>query len=120
MRFGLSMFIASLVLPFAVAAQTAGNQVALATYQGMPYDVAANCLMKEMRTDQIMAWPTVDLPPRTEAIVNLWYRGREYEPPIATFHIKQVSTGSTTVGFEEAAGGRLDKLARAAVQRCSK
>lgn len=118
MRWFTPTLIAALALPVAAVAQ-GGTQVALATYQGKAYDVMANCLMKEMRSGQISAWPLVYVPPRTEALVNLWTRGDEYGTPIGTFHIRQDSAGATTISFSEAQPGRLTTLARGAAARCS-
>ena len=120
MRFGFPGFAIALMLPVAAAAQGGGNQVALATYQGAAYDAVANCLMKQMSTGQIAAWPLVYAPPKTEAIVNLWRRGNEHGAPIGIFQIRQDETGTVTISFEETQRGRLTAMARAAAGRCAK
>ncbi len=120
MRFALTGFTIALMLPIAAAAQGSGNQVALATYQGASYDAAANCLMKQMASGRIAAWPLVYAPPKTEAVVNLWQRGNELGTPIGVFQIRQDETGTVTISFEEPQRGRLTAMARAAAQRCAK
>lgn len=120
MRRALFGFTIALMLPAAAVAQGGGNQVALATYQGSSYDIAANCLMKQMSSGRIAAWPLVYAPPRTEAVVNLWPRGRETGAPVGVFHVRQDETGTVTISFDETQGGRLAPLARAAAQRCAK
>ena len=120
MRSGWFGFTIALMLPVAAAAQGGGNQVALATYQGSSYDAAANCLMKQMASARIAAWPLVYAPPRTEAVVNIWQRGSETGAPIGIFQVRQDQTGTVTIGFEETRRGQLAPLARAAAQRCAK
>lgn len=113
-------FVVGLTIPVAAAAQGGSSQVALATYQGTSYDAAANCLMKQMSSGRIAAWPLVYAPPRTEAVVNLWPRGQDAGTPIGVFHIRQDGGGTVTISFEEPAGGRLTSMARAAARRCAK
>lgn len=119
---GSILAIAS-ALPLSDAAgqtSTGGTQIALGIYQGPRYDAVANCLMRQMSTYQVSAWPLVYAPPRTEAYVNLWFRGREHELPVAVFHVKQRADGSTHISFEEpaASGRRHEAAARVAAQRC--
>ncbi|HJQ57434.1 MAG TPA: hypothetical protein VJ890_11030 [Vineibacter sp.] len=120
MRWTTAIAAAGLVLPVTAAAQVdiGGTQAAVATYQGISYDVAANCLVKQMSSAKIKAWPLVYAPPRTEAIVNLWNRGADHGDPIGMFHIRQQS-GNTTIAFQERQPGRLGALARAAAERCA-
>jgi predicted anti-sigma-YlaC factor YlaD len=120
MRSGWFGFAIALMLPVAAAAQGGGSQVALAMYQGSSYDAAANCLMKQMSSARIAAWPLVYAPPRTEAVVNLWPRGGETGAPVGVFQVRQDQTGTITISFEETQRGRLAPLARAAAQRCAR
>ncbi len=88
----------------------------MSCYLGPSYDVVADCLVRQMSTYQMAAWPLVYAPTRTEAYVNLWPRGRDHEPPVAVFHIKQHGDGSTHVSFEEAKAS--ERHHEAAAQRC--
>ncbi len=117
------MILALLAAPgFNAQAQTAaapaGTQLAAA--QGKPYDLVANCLMKQMAGQQFTAWPLVYAPPRHEAFVNLWVRGRDTDPPVAVFHVVQDSDGMTRVSFQQTPGapGPRKGVAEAAAQRC--
>ncbi len=102
-----------------VHAQTA-SRVALADAPGKPYDLVANCLMRQLSGGQYKAWPLVYAPPRREALVNVWLRGRDYDPPIAVFYVLQSEDGITRVSYERTPGARApDKpAAEAAAQRC--
>lgn len=98
----------------------AGTPVAVA--QGKPYDLVANCLMRQMAGRQFAAWPLVYAPPRQEALVNLWIRGREHEAPIGTFHVVQDTDGTTRISFQgtpDASGPSADAIA-AAAHRCAR
>lgn len=94
----------------------------IAAAQGKPYDLVANCLMRQMAGRQIAAWPLVYAPPRQEALVNLWIRGREHEDPIGVFHVVQNTDGTTQVSFR----GTLDQpglskdVIEAAARRCTR
>jgi len=98
----------------------AGTPIAVG--QGKPYDLVANCLMRQMAGRQFAAWPLVYAPPRQEALVNLWIRGREHENPIGVFHVVQNADGTTQVSFrgsQDQPGLSPDVIA-AAARRCTR
>ena len=107
-------------LSLAARAQTPATGTQLATAQGKAYDLVANCLMKQMAGRQFAAWPLVYAPPRQEALVNLWLRGRETDSPVAVFHVVQDAAGMTRVSFEQTAGkpGPSRSAAEAAARQC--
>jgi hypothetical protein len=94
----------------------------LAEAPGKPYDLVANCLMKQMAGRQFAAWPLVYAPPRLEALVNLWVRGRETENPVSVFHVLQDASGMTRVTFQQTPGasGPSKSAAEAAAKGCLK
>src|SRR5262245_27124324 len=98
--------------------QPGGTQLAAAP--GKPYDLVANCLMRRMASRQFAAWPLVYAPPRQEALVNLWLRGRETDPPVAVFSVVQDADGMTRVSFQQAPGapGPGNQAAEAAARQC--
>lgn len=124
MRFasGVVLALASTLVPPAFAnAQLApalpGTQLAVAP--GKPYDQVANCLMKQIAGGPFIAWPLVYAPPRREALVNVWRRGRETDAPVAVFHVTEAN-GTTRVNFEQPPGalGPRRAAAEAAAQQC--
>jgi hypothetical protein len=98
--------------------QPRANQIAAA--HGKPYDQVANCLMRRMAGRQFAAWPLVYAPPRKEALVNVWPRGRDTEPPAAVFSVVQDADGMTRVGFQQSPGaaGPGVQAAEAAARQC--
>jgi hypothetical protein len=94
--------------------------IPLAEAPGKPYDLVANCLMRQLKGQRYVAWPLVYAPPRQEALVNLWLRGHEYERPIAIFHVSQDSDGMTRISLERMAGesGPSQASAQAAARQC--
>lgn len=98
----------------------AGTPVAVAP--GKSYDLVANCLMRQMAGRQFAAWPLVYAPPRREALVNLWIRGREQDVPVGAFHVVQDAEGTTRISFQEtpgASGPSADAI-EAAAHRCAR
>ncbi len=92
----------------------------LAMSHGRPYDVVANCLMQQTANRQFAAWPLVYAPPRREALVNVWIRGRDLEPPVGVFHVVQDDTGTTSVSFEGTRNGPGSAAVEAAARRCTR
>ena len=104
-------------------AQPPASEAQLAAAQGKgAYDIVANCLMREMTGPRFVAWPLVYAPPRQEALVNVWLRGREYDVPVATFRVIQEAGGTTQVTFlpTPGAAGPSHQSAEAAIRRCTR
>jgi hypothetical protein len=107
--------IAALALSPAAFAQ---NTIPLAEAAGKPYDQVANCLMKRTTSPQFKVWPLVYVPPRREALVNIWLRGHEYDPPIAFFRVVE-NGGMTRVTLErKGTAGPSQAAAESAAKQC--
>jgi len=116
---------AAVVTTLGCHAQAQSTPVAgapIAAAQGKPYDVVANCLMRQMAGRQFAVWPLVYAPPRQEALVNLWIRGREQDVPVGAFHVVQDAKGTTRISFQGtpgASGPSADAI-EAAAHRCAR
>ncbi|HKV00444.1 MAG TPA: hypothetical protein VJR58_34405 [Vineibacter sp.] len=106
----------------ALAQPTPTTATPVATAQGKPYDLVANCLMRQMAGRQFAAWPLVYAPPRQEALVNLWLRGREHEAPVGTFRVVQDLDGTTRISFQGTQGAPGPSMAavEAAAKQCAR
>jgi hypothetical protein len=110
-----TLTISVLALPPAASAQTAAP---LAEAAGKPYDQVANCLMKRTTSPQFKVWPLVYVPPRREALVNIWLRGHEYDPPIAFFRVVE-DGGMTRISLErKGPAGPSQAAAESAAKQC--
>lgn len=113
-------FLAAIPVTAAQPDTPAPVRTPLGEAAGKPYDLVANCLMKKISGQRFAAWPLVYAPPRQEALVNVWIRGRQYENPVATFHVMQDAGGTTRVTLDRMGGdgGPTPAAAEAAARQC--